>query len=98
MTREEMLKKVEAGIGYKFKDISNLNRALTHSSYRNQPNLVTEYRNINECLEFLGDSVLDFVISEYLYNLYPDWNEGKLSKLRSKVVCEQSLVIVARKL
>lgn len=98
MTREKMLKKVEAGIGYKFKDISNLNRALTHSSYRNQPNLVTEYRNINECLEFLGDSVLDFVISEYLYNLYPDWNEGKLSKLRSKVVCEQSLVIVARKL
>lgn len=98
MTREEMLTKVELSIGYKFKDISNLNRALTHSSYRNQPNIVTAYRNINECLEFLGDSVLDFVISEYLYNIYPDWNEGNLSKLRSKIVCEQSLVIVAKKL
>lgn len=98
MTRDKMLREIENRIGYKFADISNLNRALTHSSYRNQPNYITAYRNINECMEFLGDSVLDFVISEYLYNLYPEWNEGKLSKFRSKIVCEQSLVIVAKKL
>ena len=98
MTREEMLSQVESLLSYKFKDISNLNRALTHSSYRNQPNNVSPYRSINECMEFLGDSVLDFVISEYLYNIYSDWNEGRLSKFRSKVVCEQSLVIVAKRL
>ncbi len=97
-TREEMLMRVQSRIGYKFKNISKLDRALTHSSYRNQSNEVALYRNINECMEFLGDSVLDFVISEYLFNLYPDWEEGSLSKFRSKIVCEQSLVIVARRL
>ena len=56
------LHEVEAYIEYSFKDISNLDKALTHSSYRNHPDYVTAYRNINECLEFLGDSVLDFVI------------------------------------
>ena len=96
--RKQKLHEVESFIGYSFKKIENLDRALTHSSYRNHPDYVTAYRNINECMEFLGDSVLDFVISEYLYNLYPDWNEGRLSKLRSKIVCEQSLVITARKI
>ena len=96
--RSAKLHEVEAYIEYTFKDISNLDKALTHSSYRNHPDYVTAYRNINECLEFLGDSVLDFVISEYLYNLYSDWDEGRLSKFRSKVVCEQSLVIAARKI
>lgn len=96
--RKQKLHEAESFIGYSFKKIENLDRALTHSSYRNHPDYVTAYRNINECMEFLGDSVLDFVISEYLYNLYPDWNEGRLSKLRSKIVCEQSLVITARKI
>ncbi len=96
--RRKLLEEFENKIGYHFRDISQLDKALTHSSYRNHPDHVTEYRYINECLEFLGDSILDFVISEYLYNLYSDWDEGKLSKFRSKVVCEQSLVIVARKL
>lgn len=96
--RIQMLHDVEVLIGYNFKDITHLDRALTHSSYRNHPDYVSPYRNINECMEFLGDAVLDFVMSEYLYNLYTDWDEGKLSKFRSKVICEQSLAIVASKL
>lgn len=98
LQRTELLHEVEELLGYRFSDMTNLDKALTHSSYRNHPDNVTAYRNINECMEFLGDSILDFVISEYLYNLYSDWDEGRLSQFRSKVVCEQSLVIVAKKL
>lgn len=100
LTKERILQlgNIEEKTGYKFNDVSYLDRALTHSSYRNHSDHITEYRNINECLEFLGDSILDFTISEYLYKLYSDWHEGKLSKFRAKIVCEQSLYIVAKKL
>ena len=76
--RLAQLKALSAKIGYEFADYSHLDKALTHSSYRNHANSVQPYSEINECLEFLGDSVLDFIISEYLYQHYSSWNEGKL--------------------
>lgn len=96
--RVDALHEIEEMIEYRFKDLLHIDRALTHSSYRNHLDNVNSYRNMNECMEFLGDAVLDFVISEYLYNVHTDWDEGELSKFRSKVICEQSLAIVAAKL
>lgn len=67
--------------------------ALTHSSYANEHN--TEH---NERLEFLGDSVLSILVSEYLYNNFHDLNEGDMSKLRARAVCEEANAEYARKL
>jgi ribonuclease-3 len=81
---------------YDFKDKSILTTALTHSSYAN------EHRNegvaCNERLEFLGDSILGFVIASYLYERFPNMPEGRLSKLRSAVVCEAMLSKKAKEL
>lgn len=75
-------------------DVSLLDTAFTHSSF------VNEHRYLeiedNERLEFLGDAVLEFVISEYLYKKYPLRSEGKLSKLRSSIVREESLSVFAK--
>lgn len=76
-------------IGYTFKNISYLHEALTHSSYANEqhnPKIVS-----NERLEFLGDAVLSIISAEYLFKKFPEYPEGKLSKLRSSLVCTQSL-------
>ncbi len=83
----------EKKIGYKFKDISLLNTALTHSSYANE----NHTRN-NERLEFLGDSVLSIIISEFIYKRMENVNEGDLSKFRATLVCERSLAEVAQKI
>lgn len=74
---------------YKFKDRSFLIRALTHSSYSNE-NKKEKLKN-NERLEFLGDSVLGLIISEYLFSHYANLEEGQLTKIRAKIVCEASL-------
>lgn len=87
------MKKAEQKIGYNFKNIKLLENALTHSSYAN------EYkRESNERLEFLGDSVLSIIISDYLYKNQPDTAEGWLSKYRATLVCEQSLYEVSKKI
>lgn len=75
---------LENNIGYKFKDRSYLEKALTHSSY------VNGKQNSNERLEFLGDSVLSVVVSRFLF-LRLDVPEGKLTKIRAKLVCEDTL-------
>lgn len=74
---------------YKFKDMHYLMRAMTHSSYSNE-NKKEKLKN-NERLEFLGDSILGLIISEYLYNHYTNLEEGQLTKIRAKIVCEASL-------
>ncbi|QEK12025.1 ribonuclease III [Crassaminicella thermophila] len=76
-------------LGYTFNNINLLNEALTHSSYANE----NKKRNLkyNERLEFLGDSVLSIVISDYLYNSLPNLQEGELTKIRASIVCEPSL-------
>lgn len=84
---------VQRRIGYKFKNIRLLENALTHSSYANEKHLKS-----NERLEFLGDSVLSVIISDYLYKKMSDTNEGDLSKLRANLVCEQSLDKLARRI
>ena len=84
---------LEARLGYTFRDRSLLENALMHSSYANE-NRAHGYTS-NERLEFLGDSVLGMVTATRLYRLYPDMPEGKMSRLRAELVCEQALHGVA---
>ncbi|CDZ75064.1 ribonuclease III [Peptoniphilus sp. ING2-D1G] len=78
-------------LSYEFNDISLLKVALTHSSYQNENKI--EFNN--ERLEFLGDAVLDLLIGEYFFKKFKEFNEGLLSKLRARVVNEDSLYEVA---
>ena len=80
-------------LGYTFRDRGLLENALMHSSYANE-NRARGYTS-NERLEFLGDSVLGMVTATRLYQLYPDMPEGKMSRLRAELVCEQALHGVA---
>lgn len=82
------MKVFENNIQYTFKNISLLELALTHSSYANESKVHMEY---NERLEFLGDAVLQLVTSEKLYTENPDMPEGKMSKQRAALVCEEAL-------
>jgi ribonuclease-3 len=90
------IRRLEQNIGYTFKQKSLLKEALTHSSYRGE-NTKTHNQNHNERLEFLGDSVLSLIVSEYLY-LTLKIPEGKLSKIRAALVCENSLYENASKM
>lgn len=86
---EEMLSQLEYEIGYFFRDRNLLRRALTHRSYANEQ---AEPRPPhNEALEFLGDAVLEFLISAWLLELYPTQNEGTLSKMRAYTVSAVNL-------
>ena len=91
---KESIRAFEEKIGYEFKDKTYIQTALTHSSFANEHN---EF-NYNERLEFLGDSVLGLVVSDYLFRARNDLPEGKLTRLRANVVCEESLSAVARKI
>lgn len=75
-------------IAYQFKRSKLLEQALTHRSYSSNLN--------NERLEFLGDSILNLVISRYIYLARPNANEGELSRIRASLVNEEALVRVAR--
>ncbi|OJV64719.1 MAG: ribonuclease III [Clostridiales bacterium 38-18] len=93
---EVLIKKIEALIGYNFKESHYLTRALTHSSYSNE-NKKEKLKN-NERLEFLGDSVLGLIISEFIFSHYLQLEEGQLTKVRAKIVCEASLGEAARQI
>ena len=82
-------------LGYKFKNPKLLNNALTHSSYANE---VHSSYGSNERLEFLGDSVLSIIVTEYLYNNYKNLPEGELTKLRASLVCEKTLSAFSRQI
>lgn len=84
---------IEKQIGYTFKNKELLKTALTHTSFANMHDIQS-----NEKLEYLGDSILEFVSSKYLYNNYEKLNEGEMTKVRATVVCEESLHGVASKL
>jgi len=91
-----MLKDLENIIGYRFKNITLLQNALTHSSHANE-----RWHNSlmsNERLEFLGDSILGMVVAEYLYKTFPDRPEGELTRMRADMVCEQALCLIANQL
>ncbi len=82
---------LEESIGYRFKNGELLTRALTHSSYSNESGLKNHHMFCNERLEFLGDSVLSIITSNYLYKNFTDCPEGELTRMRAEVVCEKAL-------
>ncbi|MBE6599929.1 MAG: ribonuclease III [Ruminococcaceae bacterium] len=82
---------LEAAIDYKFKNIGLLRTAMTHSSYKNEHRIKEPDCRCNERLEFLGDSVLSIITSEYLFAKFRDRDEGDLTKMRAEVVCERAL-------
>ena len=83
------LKKLESRVAYTFKNASLLDLSVTHRSFGD--------RN-NERLEFLGDSILNFVVASALFNQFPDAKEGDLSRLRARMVKQQTLAEIAREL
>lgn len=85
--RQRDVDKLQKGLGLEFSDAGLLERALTHRS-RSHDNY--------ERLEFLGDSVLGFVVADELYGRFPDLPEGKLSRMRSYVVRKETLARIAR--
>ena len=85
---------LEKIIKYKFKDIKLLKKALTHPSYSGEMGL-QRYES-NQRLEFLGDAVLELVISEYLYKAHSETEEGELTRMRSSLVFEAALDVCAR--
>ena len=83
--------KIEKSIGYTFKNKNLLKKALTHTSYAYENRIES-----NEKLEFLGDSILEYISSKYIYNNYKNLKEGEMTKVRAEVVCEESLYKVAK--
>ena len=86
------LEGVEKELGYTFKHKALLKTALTHTSYAYEKHIES-----NEKLEFLGDSILEFLSSRYLYENYTNLKEGEMTKVRATVVCEKSLYKIATK-
>jgi ribonuclease III len=89
------IQELEKNIGVTFKNKELLLTALTHRSFINENREVTEH---NERLEFLGDAVLELIVSEFLYQKYPDRPEGDLTSFRSALVRTDSLAECAKTL
>ena len=89
---------LEGAIGYTFNNKELLSEALTHSSYSNELKAKKQACPCNERLEFLGDSVLSCVVSEYLFARFPDTPEGELSTMRAALVQSQALASYSRSL
>ncbi len=94
-TRAGELSSLQNRTNYSFSDLRLLNKALTHKSYANEKSKTLKH---NERLEFLGDSVLDILVSDYLVKKFSDFAEGTLSKIRASVVNESCLAEMARKI
>jgi len=84
------ISELEKSLGYQFKNKKLITEALTHRSYKKEVN--------NERLEFLGDAVMDLIVGEYLFHLFPKAEEGILSKLRAALVNEDSFTRLAKRL
>lgn len=96
MEHAKPVEEFEAKLGLKFNDINILKEALTHRSYVNENR--SQKVSHNERNEFLGDAVLELIISDYLFKTYPDNPEGELTSFRAAVVRTESLADVSRKL
>ena len=81
--------RLQEKIKYRFHDLSLLRTALTHSSYANEH--THEHTECYERLEFLGDSILGLTVAEFLYHWEPVLPEGKMTRIRAELVCEESL-------
>jgi ribonuclease III len=88
------LGRLEQKLGYRFRDRRVLECALTHKSYANEQGHAIHY----ERLEFLGDAVVELIVSTYLYKAYPQAQEGRLSKLRAGLVSAEALSGLARQM
>lgn len=95
MNEQQKLDSLQQLIGYKFKDESLLYEALSHSSFANESR---KNRRCNERLEFLGDSVLSLVVSDYIFKHFGHIPEGELTKLRASLVCEKALFEFAKRI
>ncbi len=93
--RLEKLRELERKIGYTFADMSLLNLSLTHKSFLGGNG---QHSECNERMEFLGDTVLDLVISSFLYDKFPVYTEGQLSKLKAVAVSRSTLAICAKEM
>lgn len=91
-----MIKELETAIGYRFRNITLLQNALSHSSYANER--WHDALKSNERLEFLGDSILGMLVADYLYRTFPNRPEGELTRMRADMVCEKTLATVANTL
>ena len=89
------MQQFEEIIHYKFKNRELLHEALSHSSFANENKRA---RHSNERLEFLGDSVLSLVVSEYLFQHFKQLPEGELTKIRASLVCEKALFNFAQQI
>lgn len=96
MLTEQQMEELEKKIGYCFKEKELLKQALTHSSFVNEQriNKLPDY----ERLEFLGDAVLEFVTSSFLFRHYPDMREGEMTRKRASLVCGSALAYCAKDL
>ena len=88
----EDIEKLKSKINYNFNDKALLREALTHRTYAVENSLTYD----NQRLEFLGDAVLEIILSEYLFRLYPASKEGELTKMRSAMVNQESLAKLAQ--
>lgn len=95
MNENETIKEFQEKIGYKFKNEKLIIEALSHSSYANE---CKKQRKNNERLEFLGDSVLSVIVSNYIFEHFKHLPEGELTKLRASLVCEQALFDFSKKI
>lgn len=86
---------LEEKLGYRFSDPKHLETALTHASYSNEQKSKGNSFPSNERYEFLGDAVLEIVISDYLFENYKQYAEGSLTKMRQYLVCEKTLAKIA---
>nr|WP_267507235.1 ribonuclease III [Borreliella bavariensis] len=93
--RKAQLTEFLENLSIDFNNFDLLNTALSHSSYSNE---LDQKADNNERLEFLGDSVLNLIITDHLYKTYPNKSEGELSKARSYIVSEDSLSSIAREI
>ncbi len=84
--------KIEKKINYKFKNQSLLSEALTHSSYANESS-----KKDNERLEFLGDAIISFIVTKHLFLIFPEYDEGRLSKLKNQIVSTKSFYKIVKK-
>jgi ribonuclease-3 len=94
---DSRLEDLEQALDYRFTSRALLLRALTHSSSANEAG-PGDIPQDNERLEFLGDSVLGWLVSEWLFHKYPDFNEGRLSLLKNHLVSANHLVVAAQRL
>ncbi len=87
---------LESAIGYHFKNTMHLTTALTHKSYANE--VVCGHKESYERYEFLGDAILEYIVSRFLFLNYPEKTEGELTKMRASLVCEFTLSKISREL